>query len=695
MLHRVLLRLSCFFALLLFGSIGGLHLYKKDIALFLLQRVVTKNYPTARVTLDDVDLSLPLKVTLKNITITEGQDEIFSVKKVKIAINPLQPFCTSSYSGQTLFCLDDARFIGVRLSKALFKDSPPNVFEKTHQTPIKLHDILPKIGVRHASFDCTYNNQYAFQGEGSYFHDQATLSYSLQDLTDSALQTQGHLHILKDFDLLMESTIREYKVETRFNLETLWKGDALPFFASIENIPVQGVFTQRNNLYTLSLSYKKQKELSCTPYQNVLDLIDRAAFKVRLDRDKNLLTWVDGDALFTCSKTPIHITLDKPADFDLLKKRLLSPVTLNAAKTSWTLLNLELQDKLSGNLKGTIPLLEIFEGILPQIKGIQGRLDVQASLSGTMENPLCIFQIKPHHVRHTDYPELNLSKTRLSLMYKDQKLWIESAITPLKGIQTTLKGQIDSRKFVDLSVNISSDLNLLQPLLPPKERLQGILSGLLTLKGPLNHLTLSGEGHLKKGLYGNYAVGTHIHPITGNWSLKGDQVNVILQGRDDFQGTVNCHGKIQLPWLQSILNGVMPSSKNLVQGRIELSLKKFFLGQSDLFTAKADGHLFLDLDKMSIGGNLTLDPTIVDLDQLTPAPTPKLKLRSGPLKSDILDPREEISDQPNREESSSKGPFLFDIHIHPKRPVVVRGFGIESTWDGKLNLKGNGPAFYR
>jgi translocation and assembly module TamB len=71
---------------------------------------------------------------------------------------------------------------------------------------------------------------------------------------------------------------------------------------------------------------------------------------------------------------------------------------------------------------------------------------------------------------------------------------------------------------------------------------------------------------------------------------------------------------------------------------------------------------------------------VVDIDQLTPSATPRLYF-TPPLHSSV-----------STTEGTSEG-IHFDINLIAAKPVIVRGFGIESTWNGGLNLQGTAPDF--
>ena len=705
MLHRVLLRLSLCFALILSVGFMGLHLYKKDITLFLLSHEINKTLPSTNIEMSDVELSLPFKITLRHLALTQNNNALLKAEKIRVSFNPLTAFGIAPSSGKTLFCFDELSVHGIEL----FTDHlhlKNNATLQPHTE--KLFDAFPRIGIRHFAMDGILNNVHLFEGHGHYFYDASSISFSVGKKEEDK-RFQGKITTIKGTDARIHTSIEQYNINISCDLENIWKGRSIPFFLDIEGIPLSlaGSISKQKDAYALLLRYEKREfEKDLHP---ILNIVEDATLKILWDEKKNHIILEKMDARVILSKIPpdyhpLTLHLEKPVAFDFLEKRLVNDMCFQFMDTSWTLSKVAITDTLKGELKGTITLNKILPKILsdhPFAKELDGHIDVSASIMGSMDNPTVTCRLTPHHVHHRSHNNITVSSTPLTFNYNNQIYTLEGEFLPLKGLKIWTKLSHDTTgEIVDAFLAISGDVSVLKPFLPEKENVGGLFDAKITLKGPLNHLMLSGEGSLKNGLYGNHAVGTHIHPITGNWILKNDKITLSLQGKDDFKGIVTVKGSIFLPWIPDLLKGNAPHFHPIARGRIDLILKEFFIGQSDLFTAKAEGNLFLDLEHMLIGGKLFLAPTVVDLDQLTPSPTPKIALTSDQLKSDVLlgrDPKEDADNtstqQPSEDSSSTHGLFRFDIEAHPKKPIIVRGFGIESTWDGKLCLKNFAPDF--
>lgn len=707
MLHRVLLRLSLCFAILLFGGITGLHLYKKDLTLFLLNNSINKILPDTTFDVMDIEISLPCKITLRRLTLTQQHHLLFKTAKMSIAINPMTTLGFAPSSGKSIFCLDDISLSGVELFTPHLQPSNPPP-SHTNKAPKKLFDSFPKIGIRHIAIDGILNNEYCFEGEGEYFYDASNISFSLRKKDDPGIFT-GKLHARKGTDATLQTSINDYNIKVFFDLEDLWKGNNVPFSSAIEDVHFSGNISKEQDGYGLLVHY--EAEASEKKVNPVLNLLKDATVNILWDAKNQHITLkqLEGTAISppaSPNPSPLKFYLEQPATFDLLEKRLLDNACFHIEGTTWTLSKIEMGDTLKGDLTVSGILSQFLPKIFPGnsfLKDLEGGMTITASLSGSPENPTVTCRITPQDIYHRSHKDIIFSKTPITLTYHNNIYAIEGNFSPIKDIKIGLKGKLSQEKvdtMLEMSLHILSNLSTLKPILPEKEDIRGLFEGKMTLKGPLTQLTVSGEGSIKKGLYGNHAVGTHIHPIEGQWILRDDKVTLSLHGKDDFKGTVSGKGSIVLPWVNDLLKGQTPRFTPIARGRVDLFLKEFFIGQSDLFTAKAEGNLFLDLEHMLIGGKIFLAPTIVDLDQITPSPTPKIALRSAQLKSDVLlgrDPKDDSelsTTQKQYDESHSPdGLFRFDIEAHLKKPVIVRGFGIESTWDGKLCLKNFAPDF--
>ncbi len=355
---------------------------------------------------------------------------------------------------------------------------------------------------------------------------------------------------------------------------------------------------------------------------------------------------------------------EKPFSIALDEKKIAKETNFFVGSAKFTLDSLSFQDTLKGKMSAHIPF-DLLKKDLPFAES-NAALTLTADISGSFDNPHIQAKLSSTPVNIKNFKHLSFLQANIKAVYQHHILSLEGALQEKQGLNLKIKGTATPENL-QIKASTEGNFSYLKSFLPKGDHLGGAFKGDFALSGPLLSPHFDGNIVIKNGLYQNFAIGTHIKNLQGTIKLLKDHASLDLQGKDDFKGTLNATGKIPFD---------MQSS-----GVIDLELKQFYLGQSDLFTGRADGHLFIDLFKKTIKGLLNLNPVVVDIDQLTPSATPRIYFTDGALKND------DITAQP------SDSGFHFDIRLVPTKPVVVRGFGIESTWNGGLSLQGNTPDF--
>lgn len=210
---------------------------------------------------------------------------------------------------------------------------------------------------------------------------------------------------------------------------------------------------------------------------------------------------------------------------------------------------------------------------------------------------------------------------------------------------------------------------LIQLVLPPNHILEGFASADLKLKGPLKEPNVTGFLNLHKGYYENLFLGLVLNDI----ELESDANKryLILKkftSHDGSTGKVAANGKLELN-----LNKKLPYEVNLklINGQII---------QFDFLSATFFGGVSLkgDLKKAYLTGSVQITAAEVNIPTSLGKGLPKLEVS-------YLYPRQE---QPCQNKRESKYPIFFDLHVDVLNNTVIKGRGLDSSWAGKIDIKG-------
>jgi translocation and assembly module TamB len=204
------------------------------------------------------------------------------------------------------------------------------------------------------------------------------------------------------------------------------------------------------------------------------------------------------------------------------------------------------------------------------------------------------------------------------------------------------------------------------------DRLEGLLAAALSLAGTVQEPQLNGTVDIIDGIYENGLTGTVLHDMTLHARARQQRVTIEqLSANDGGTGRLSGQGFVDID-----PEGSFPLD-------VRLSLNSAQLIQTNEATATISGDLLVDgaAKAANLRGKLTIDGAEIQLpDQVGPR-VPTIEV-------------EEVGLGSNDTQSNGAGggaPFDLGLDVVVEVPgrVFVRGRGLESEWEGRLEAKGS------
>lgn len=214
-------------------------------------------------------------------------------------------------------------------------------------------------------------------------------------------------------------------------------------------------------------------------------------------------------------------------------------------------------------------------------------------------------------------------------------------------------------------------------LLPVAEQtLSGDLTASADVSGDIAKPQFSGRIALAKGSFDNYETGTRLENLNASIDASGGSNAVLeLDATDGNSGTVKARGEFSMAAFET--GGI-----GRLAGHVDLTLNKAEVLRGDLIEASATGSLALDLpgdQPPNISGKLRTDTVRVDLGAAIPPDVPEIavtEINAGAVSAP----------PPKKPSRFSVG--TLDIALAMPNRVFVTGHGIDSEWNGDLNVAG-------
>jgi translocation and assembly module TamB len=212
----------------------------------------------------------------------------------------------------------------------------------------------------------------------------------------------------------------------------------------------------------------------------------------------------------------------------------------------------------------------------------------------------------------------------------------------------------------------------IQMVLPQNHLLEGQTEIAFELKGPLVKPSVHGYATLKHGYYENLYLGLILKNITSKLEAQGEKVRLShFIANDDLDGKVQAMGDVSLNF------------KKHMPFQLDVDMSKGRVIQFDFLDATFTGDLKLkgNLKEAELKGDLDVLQANITIPNYIGSGLPKLPVT-------YLYPR----DQNCPTASSSLTPFIpiyFDIHLNVANNVTLKGRGLDTTWEGHLDIRGN------
>lgn len=617
MLRHAILRIILSLTLFLAAILVPVNIYKEDILYYILKRVNLHN----TVKVQGMRGFFPFELTIERIDIGDSLtltslDTTLSIKKTLL---------------QGHVRLHDLSIKEILVHKSTH--SPHDSF-----TPIEFPDLSPLKHLDIRKFSTTFVHE-----DGSF---KGTLTGKLKR---GVLRTRYHIH----------------RSQANYSGTLKAVSNGIEIISKVGGSPLLlQAYRHDSRHMNIRASYNTHKlkgVLESTPTQYTFEgAID--------NRVHGHFSMDSGDALhintLTCDLKDNHkLALKKPVTMGINPAMHLKEALFDLSGETLTLKDIQVGEVLKGHLD-----FKTSPGFWKKVNlPLTGSLTLKAELSGTQENPLGKIEVTTDKIKHATIKPLRIIKGQLRLDYKDSQSKLQWEIDGKHDLKIKGSGSIDFSQDMLLDLKTSIDLNLrhLTRIMPNHDRIDGHITGMLTLKGSPSFPTLKGHIDLKNGYFENYMIGTHIQDLQGKITIDDNQAKLTLHGKDDFKGIARAEGQITL----------FP-----LKGNIHAHLEKFYLGQSDLFTSLVTGNAVVDLEKKHVQGTLIGHRVVVDLDQLTPSSTPKINLQ-------------ETVQADKSPQQTAENEFFLDLTMTPETDIIVRGFGVQSLWRGKMQLHGKRPDF--
>jgi translocation and assembly module TamB len=304
-------------------------------------------------------------------------------------------------------------------------------------------------------------------------------------------------------------------------------------------------------------------------------------------------------------------------------------------------------------------------------------IDAEAALRGTLADPQGEMQlsIEANEKRETAL-RLTVSATLQNrLLQTDSRITADGASVAVQGTARLADG-LQASSFtspasrLDLSARGAGELSRLDSFLPiGEDRVQGRFSLAGSIGGTIAAPRFQGRLSLDGGRYENAVLGAVFSELQVRLDGDGEGLRLeSVEAKDGDGGSV-------------IAEGAWPFANQ--QGRTaNVRFERFRLLRRDDVSATVSGALALSrgIDAPLLSGALVIDSAAVNLAETAAARAQTLEVIEIPAQGPLQRPR---SVQP------AAPPLQLDVKMGSRRPLFVRGRGLDSQWNGELAVTGS------
>lgn len=343
-------------------------------------------------------------------------------------------------------------------------------------------------------------------------------------------------------------------------------------------------------------------------------------------------------------------------------------------------------------------LLQFPLNVLPvsETRSLQGTAEGSLRVQGTPAAPQIQMDLRAINVEAVpSIEDLPLAEVTTNVSYSDNRMQV--AYTIARIVDAPVTGTLSLPMMLSLSpfkaqvlrdqplggdLNFDGKLDALGALLElDTRRIAGDLEVAYRLDGTVAAPQLTGEASVSNGEFEDVVNGVTVQNIGA--ILRGDGLQLELvdvRATDASNGTLSATGRINLS----------PDEHYPLEA--SLTLENFAVVRRDDITASASGTVSIagTAEQSKVGGDLTVGPAEIYLREPTPRAVVGLDV------TEINVPGEpEVTEEPQpqavsaADRPSALQNVALQVALSVPGHVNVRGYGIESEWQGDLDITGH------
>jgi translocation and assembly module TamB len=371
------------------------------------------------------------------------------------------------------------------------------------------------------------------------------------------------------------------------------------------------------------------------------------------------------------------------ADYRELSLRLLAPATLSfgdglvlsACRLGAGDTVLELAGRLTPALALTASLRHFTPALLrvlwPSMPA-EGQVDADATLTGTLANPLGSLTLHGHALRASNGAARGLPSADIdaSATLQQHSVQLQLQVNAGDGLTLSGHGQVPLNRDEPIAFNVTGNfnLNVVNPITEASgQRMLGKASIDVDLAGTLAAPQARGTLVISGGDLQDYPRGTHLSDVSAIVAADGGQLQLKQFTAHAGKGTITASGTLGLGGgdlpvaLQVTARGARPFASDLLTATINMDLKINGGLRSRL---NATGSVQIDRADINIPNALPPDVAVLNVVRPGEKPAPP------PLTDSTM--------------------VTLDVTVSAPRAVFVRGRGVDAELGGQLRVQGSG-----
>jgi len=320
--------------------------------------------------------------------------------------------------------------------------------------------------------------------------------------------------------------------------------------------------------------------------------------------------------------------------------------------------------------------------------GLDGKISGKIRIEGRPDRPEVTVALRSAGIRLLEPAFRDLPPADVSLEADLKDGVLEASVAVKEITQRVIEGELQCPvEFTLLPLSLSvpregnlqgrilatGDLSRIMSFFPAAyQTFGGLVSVDLTLSGKIEAPELSGSVQVEDGVYENARTGTILRRIEIHAAASGQRLTISqARATDGDGGVITADG-----WID-----IVPTQRFPLL--IHVQLKKATLVRQDWATAQMDGQLGLwgSLVDLALKGGLTVEPADIRIPERATVHIEELEV------IEVNKPGETAPTAGVEKPENSRS-VLLDLTLDFPQRIFIRGRGLESEWEGKLQLTG-------